>query len=110
MRAGCYLSDAGVADPDHVEECWHDLGQELDALETQGLEDKGDGLHDHSVVVREWRVPQDAHQRDNGHGRIKLIQRQVAHVDQHLAGAVVSCQEKSNRGGLVRSEGQHVVY
>lgn len=110
-RCACclYLPDAGVADPDHVEECGHDLGQELDALEAQGLEDEGDGLHDHGVVVGERWVPQDAHQRDDGHGRIKLVQRQVAHVDQHLARAVVGCQEKPNRGGLVGSEGQHVV-
>lgn len=105
-RRACwlYLPDAGVADPNHVEERGHDLGQELDALETQGLEDEGDGLYDHGVVVGERWVPQDAHQRDDGHGWIKLIQRQVAHVDQHLARAVVGFQEKQNRGGLVRSK------
>lgn len=107
-----YLPDAGVADPDHVEKRRHDLRQELDALEAQGLEDEGDGLHHHGVVVGERRVPEDAHQRDDGHGRVKLIQRQVAHVDEHLAGAVVGCRENQNRDtgvGRVGSKGQHVV-
>lgn len=89
-----YLSDTGVTDPDDVEESGHDLGKELDTLEAEGLEDEGDGLHHHSVVVGERRVSQDAHEGDDGHRRVKLVQGQVAHVDQHLTGAVVRWGEE----------------
>lgn len=85
----CYLSYAGVTHTDDVEESGHDLRQELHTLEPQRLEDEGDGLHHHGVVVGERRVPQDAHQRNYGNRWIELIQRKVAHVHQHLAGTVV---------------------
>lgn len=75
-----YLPDTGVADPDHIEECGHDLGQELDALEAQRFKNEGDGLDNHSVVVGERWVSQNAHQGDDGHGGVELIQRQVPHV------------------------------
>lgn len=48
-----YLSDTGIADPDDIEESGHDLGQELDTLEAQGLKDEGDSLDHHCVVVGE---------------------------------------------------------
>lgn len=57
----CYLSYAGVTHTDDVEEGGHDLRQELHTLEPQRLEDEGDGLHHHGVVVGERGVPQDAH-------------------------------------------------
>lgn len=75
-----YLSDTGVTDPDDIEESGHDLRQELDTLEAQRLKDEGDGLDHHGVVVGERRVPQDAHQRDDCHGGVELVQGQVAHV------------------------------
>lgn len=75
-----YLSDTGITHPDDIEESGHDLGQELDTLEAQRLKDEGDGLDDHSMVVRERRVSEDAHQSDNCHSGVKLIQGQVAHV------------------------------
>lgn len=85
-----YFPDGPVTDTDDVQECGHDLGQELHTLEAQRLEDEGDGLDNHGVVVREGLVSEDAHQGHHGHGWVKLIQRQVPHVDQHFAGAVVS--------------------
>lgn len=61
FRTVTYLSDTGVTHPDYIEECGHDLGQELDTLETERLKDKGDGLDDHGVVVGQGGVSQDAH-------------------------------------------------
>lgn len=84
-----YFPDGPIADPNDIEECGHDLRQELHTLEAQRLEDEGDGLDNHGVMVREGLVSEDPHQRHHGHSRVELIQGQVAHVDQHLAGAVV---------------------
>lgn len=56
-----YLSDTGVAHPDYVQECGHDLGQELDTLEAQRLKDKGHSMDYHRVVVGQGGVSQDAH-------------------------------------------------
>ena len=89
-----YLSDAGVTHSDDVEESGHDLGQELNTLEAQRLEDEGDGLDHHGVVVGQRRVPQDTHQSHYGNCRVELIQGEVAHVHQHLTGAVVSWDGK----------------
>lgn len=85
-----YFPDGSITDPDDIKERRHDLGQELHAFEPQGLEDEGDGLNYHGVVVREGLVPEDTHQGHHGHSWVELIQRQVSHVDQHFAGAVVS--------------------
>ena len=85
-----YFPDGSVTNPNDIQECGHDLGQELHTLEPQGLEDEGDGLDDHGVMVREGLVSEDAHQGHHGHGWVELVQRQVSHVDQHLTGAVVS--------------------
>lgn len=84
-----YFPDGPVANPNDVQERGHDLGQELHTLEPQGLEDEGDGLDDHGVVVGEGLVSEDPHQGHHGHGRVELVQGQVPHVDQHLTGAVV---------------------
>lgn len=70
-----YFPDGPVTDTNDVQECGHDLGQELHTLEAQGLEDEGDGLDNHGVVVREGLVSEDAHQGHHGHGWVKLIQR-----------------------------------
>lgn len=85
-----YFPDGPVTDADDIEECGHDLGQELHTLEPQGLEDEGDGLHHHSVVVREGLISEDPHQGHHGHSGVELVQGQVSHVDQHFTGAVVS--------------------
>ena len=45
---------------------------------------------ENGVVVREGLVSEDPHQGHHGHGWVELIQGQVAHVDQHFTGAVVS--------------------
>lgn len=101
-----YLSDTGIADPDDIEESGHDLGKELDTLEAERLEDEGNGLDHHGVVVGERRVSQDAHQSDDRHRRVKLIQWQVAHVHQHLAGAIVRWEEeKTEQLTQVQSKG-----
>lgn len=91
-RAGecTYFPDGPVADPDDIKERGHDLGQELYTFEPQGLEDEGDGLNHHGVVVREGLISEDPHQGHHGHSWVELIQGQVSHVDQHLTGAVVS--------------------
>lgn len=96
-----YLTNAGIADADDVEERGHDLRQELNALEPQRLENEGDRLDHHGVMVGEGGISQDAHQRHDGHRRVELIQGQVAHVHQHLTGAVVRWREKV---GCVRTE------
>ena len=70
---GTYFPDGPVTNPNDIQECGHDLGQELHALEPQGLEDEGDGLDDHGVVVREGLVSEDAHQGHHGHGWVKLV-------------------------------------
>lgn len=85
-----YFPDGPVADPDDIKERGHDLGQELYTFEPQGLEDEGDGLNHHGVVVREGLISEDPHQGHHGHSWVELIQGQVSHVDQHLTGAVVS--------------------
>lgn len=76
-----YFPDGPVTHPDDIQERGHDLGQELHTLESQGLEDKGDGLDDHGVVVGQGLVSEDTHQGHHGHSRVELIQGQVAHVD-----------------------------
>lgn len=84
-----YLTNAGIADADDIEERGHDLRQELNALQAQRLENKGDRLDHHGVMVGEGGVSQDAHQRHDCHRGVELIEGQVAHVHQHLTGAVV---------------------
>lgn len=85
-----YLPDGPITDSDDIKECGHDLGQELHTLESQGLEDEGDGLNHHGVVVRERLISEDPHQGHHGHSGVKLVQGQISHVDQHFTGAVVS--------------------
>lgn len=85
-----HLSDGTVTHPDHVEESWHHLGQELHTLQSKRFENKGDGLNYHSVVLGQGLVSENSHQCHHRDSWIELIQREVAHVHQHLTGAVVS--------------------
>lgn len=89
-RRCTYFPDGPITHSDDVKEGRHDLGQELYTLEPQGLEDEGDGLNHHGVVVRERLISEDPHQGHHGHSWVELVQGQVSHVDQHFTGAVVS--------------------
>lgn len=48
-----HLSNTGITHSDDIEESGHNLGQELNTLEAQRLENEGYSLHHHSVVVGE---------------------------------------------------------
>lgn len=88
-QGSTHLADGTVTNPNDVEERRHDLGQELHALESEGFENKRDGLDYHGVVVGQGLVPEDPHQCYHRDGRVELIQGEVAHVNQHLTGAVI---------------------
>lgn len=68
-----YLSDAGIAHPDDVEESGHDLWQELHAFQAERFEDEGDGLHHHGVMIGQRRVTKDTHQRHYGDRWVELV-------------------------------------
>lgn len=89
-QGGTHLADGTITNPNDVEKGRHDLRQELHTLEPERLENERDGLDHHCVVVGQGLVPEDPHEGHHGDGRVELIQGEVAHVDQHLTGAIIS--------------------
>ena len=80
-----YLSECGVWRFDDVQVGRHDLCQIRDTLEPKTLEDKRDGLNHRVVMLWQWRVPDDTHQRRYGSSWVELLQGRLgAHVHQHF--------------------------
>lgn len=79
------LSESLICRSDHSQICGNDLLDVRHTLDSQTLEDKGDGLNHHGVMLGERRVPDNPHQGCYGDGGVYFLQGGGSgHISQHL--------------------------
>ena len=62
-------------------------------FDAETLEDEGDGLDHHRVMLRQRQVLDDAQQCCYGNGRVELLKGCRVHVHEHLTRAVLACHQ-----------------